>query len=161
MSLALLLALALWPFHPGGDPIHHIRIGGWALETRTDRFTGRVDCRLFRGSAFYVRQAVVFHLPPRVDTFDAAYRVDAGRVFLSRADAADLANQGFALHDDDLNNPSGGLVRIPASRLEGAALVWIQPGPNARPVRFKVSGLSLAVQSARDHGCTIIGTANP
>jgi hypothetical protein len=159
MSLALLFALVLWPLHPAREvTVHRYGVVGWVLETRKDSFSGRVVCRLNRGRLSYERQALVFHLPPRLNTYDAAYRIDGGPLLLSRDDAADLATQGFALSDDDLANPSGGLVRIPTRRLGGAKLVQIQPRPNSRPLRFSLNGLAATLAAARQLGCDAIGT---
>jgi len=162
MSLALLLALVLWPHHRAPEVIQHrYGVEGWVLEMRTDSFTHRTDCRVHRGRLAYERQAVVFHLPRRLNTFDAAYRIDGGPLVRSRDDAADLAAQGFALSDDDLANPSDGIVRIPAHRLEGAKLVQIQPRPDDRPLNFRLNGLAATVAAARRLGCAAIGVAAP
>jgi hypothetical protein len=158
MSLALLLALALWPHHPREVVQHRYGVDGWVLEIRKDSFSGDTRCRVQRGRLSYERQALVFHLPPRLNTFDAAYRIDAGPLILARDDAADLAAQGFALNDDDLANPSGGLVRIPARRLDGAKLVQIQPRPETRPLRFNLTGLAPTLAAAKQLGCDAIGT---
>jgi hypothetical protein len=135
-------------------------VDGWVLELRADSFAGRTDCRLYRGHLSYERQAVVFHLSQRLGAFDAAYRIDGGRLMLARDDAADLAAQGFALSDDDLDNPSGGLVRIPARRLEGAKLVQIQARPGVRPLRFKLDGLGASLDALHRLGCGAIGTTD-
>ena len=160
MSLALLLALALWPHHPREVVQHRYGVDGWVLEIRKDSFSGDTRCRVQRGRLSYERQALVFHLPPRLNTFDAAYRIDAGPLILARDDAADLAAQGFALHDDDLANPSGGLVRIPARRLEGAKLVQIQTRPGVKPLRFRLYSLNAALDAAHRLGCGAIGTTD-
>jgi hypothetical protein len=159
MSLALMLALALLPYHPTSDvSVRRYGVEGWVLEMRTDRFAARTDCRVYRGRLSYERQAVVFHLPRWLGTFNAAYRIDGGQLLQARDDAADLAAQGFALSDDDLDNPSGGLVRIPGRRLEGAKQVQIQPRPEVKPIRFAVNGLGPTLEAARRLGCAEIGT---
>lgn len=161
MSLALLLALVLLPHHPASDvTVRRYGVDGWVMELRTDSFAGRTQCRLNRGRLSYERQAVVFHLSQRLSTFDAAYRIDGGRLMLARDDAADLAAQGFALHDDDLANPSSGLVRIPARRLEGAKLVQIQTRPGVKPLRFRLYSLNAALDAAHRLGCGAIGTTD-
>jgi hypothetical protein len=159
MSLALLLALVLWPHHRAPEvSVRRYGVDGWVLELRTDSFAGHTDCRVRRGRLSYERQALVVHLPRRLNSFDAAYRIDGGRLMLARDDAADLAAQGFALSDDDLENPSGGLVRIPAGRLQGAQLVQIQPRPDVRPLRFRLNGLDDTIAAAHRLGCDRIGT---
>ena len=159
MSLALLLALVLWPHHRAPEvSVRRYGVDGWVLELRTDSFAGHTDCRVRRGRLSYERQALVVHLPRRLNSFDAAYRIDGGRLMLARDDAADLAAQGFALSDDSLDNPSGGLVRIPARRLEGAKLVQIQARPSVKPLRFSLDGLGDTIAAAHRLGCDRIGT---
>ena len=159
MPLALLLALAIWPFHgPDPAPARHQRVAGWEVETHRDRFTGHLTCQVKKGRISLARQAVVFHFPVRIDTFDAAYRIDGGPLYLARDDAADLAAMGFGLHDDDnLDNPSGGIVRIPASRLAGAHWVRIEAGPYAKAYRFTLAGLDAAIDAATSRGCDSFG----
>lgn len=128
-------------------------VGGWALKVETDRFTGRLTCSLSKPGIRYERQTLVFQLSRGTNTFDAAYRVDDAPAVSSRSDALELAHQGFALHDDDLANPSGGMVRIPMDRLSGAQTVKIQARPNVMPIRFKVDGLSEALSAAKAMGC--------
>ena len=155
LALAALLGLHLpslhvpWPH--GAAQVSHV--DGWTLKTRLDRFAGERSCALSRGRIDYVRQALVFHLPARVDTAAALYRIDGAAPVGVRADEAELASLGFNLHNDDLDNPSGGLVRIPVHRLAGAAEVEIEAAPGRRPVKFKIGGLSAALDAARGAGC--------
>jgi len=159
MPLALLLALALWPFHgPDPAPARHQRVAGWVVETHRDRFTGHLTCQVHRGRVSVARKAVIFHFPVRIDTFDAAYRIDGGPLWRARDDAAELASMGFRLHDDDsLDNPSGGIVRIPAHRLEGAQRVRIEAAPYAKAYQFALAGLDGALDVASNRGCDSIG----
>lgn len=135
---------------PGAVPGH---VEGWALRVQADRFTGAHSCRLFRGAMDVQRQALVVHLPTRLDTAGAVYRVDGGPTVPAVADDGELAGMGFALHNDDLDNPSGGLVRIPLRRLAAAGEVQIEPAPGRRPLKFKLGGLAAALAAARQAGC--------
>lgn len=101
----------------------------------------------------YERGALVIHLSPNADTFDAVYRIDGGAPRPVRADAMELASLGFALHNDDLSNPTGGLVRIPARTLAGASQVAVQIRPGAPVHRFPVDALAPALEAARAAGC--------
>ena len=129
------------------------RVDGWTLRIQGDRFTGARRCQLSRGAMDYQRQALVFHLSARIDTAGAVYRIDGGPAVAAASDEPELAAQGFALHDDDLDNPSGGLVRIPVHRLTGAGEVQIEPAPGRRPIKFKIGGLAGALAAARQAGC--------
>jgi hypothetical protein len=129
------------------------RVDGWTLRVQADRFTGAHTCRLWRGGIDYQRQALVFHLPASIDTAGAVYRIDGGPAVPAASDEPELAALGFALHDDDLDNPSGGLVRIPSHRLTAAEAVKIEAAPGRRPVKFRISGLTAALAAARQAGC--------
>jgi hypothetical protein len=156
LPIALLLASAVTP--PADAKRDHnvevSRIAGWTLKVRLDRFTGRRTCLLsFWSRIDYERGALVFHLAPRIDTSAAAYRVNDGVVIEARDDLPDLARRGFLLEDDNLDNPSGGLVRIPEARLAGARSVRIEPGPNQRSFLFNIAGFPSARDRAHTAGC--------
>ena len=139
------LRLPAIPLHWGhahSDPFH-----GWRLQARTDHFSAGTVCRLTKGQLSYQRRAVVIQLPRNVDTSAAVYRIDGGP---PRA----LARRGFALHRDDLTNPSGGLVRVPIDRLQQAGSVSVEARAMGRPVKFRLDGLTMALDAARAAGCT-------
>jgi hypothetical protein len=149
--IALLLFPSLQP-HDGGDGrVKHI--SGWVLSVRSDRFAGRILCRLGRPKIDYLRQTLVFHLPASSDTSGAIYRVDGGSPIWGQDDQMELVRLGFALHNDDLSNPSGGLVRIPLHRLVNARTVRIEVTPVRPSVKFKIDGLAQALEVARNAGC--------
>jgi hypothetical protein len=150
--LAAMLSLP-WLGHPSDVRREHHRVGPWSLTVIHQSFAGRTQCRLDAPGVDYVRGAVELHLSPRADTFDAVYRIDGGPPRSVRADALEIASLGFALHRDDLWNPSGGLVRIPAHALAGAAQVAVQTRPGAGIHRFRVDGLTQALEAARNAGC--------
>jgi hypothetical protein len=152
-ALALISALAVhMPFGPGPD-VKVTRLGEWTLRVRAEPFAGRQVCELRRGDIAYQRQALVFRLSTRIDTTTAIYRVDGGPPIQARDDEAVLAHLGFALHNDDLDNPSGGLVRIPEARLAGAGVVQIETADHPHPVKFKIAGLESALDAAHKAGC--------
>ena len=152
VALIALLSFQLpWTHAPASGPSG--RVEGWTLRVQADRFSGARACRLWRGAMDYQRGALVFHLPVHVDTAGAVYRIDGGPAAPVSSDDAELASLGFALHDDDLDNPSGGVVRIPGRRLASAGEVRIESGPARRPVKFKIGGLAAALDAARQAGC--------
>jgi hypothetical protein len=151
-----LIALLVWPFPSHAahtQPRVQTRFGAWTLNVRTDAFTGGHVCKLSQPKVDYLRQAVVLHLSPRTDTTGAVYRIDAGAPLLASVDDATIAGLGFALHNDDLANPSGGLVRVPASRLAGAKTIHVETGAFGRATLFKIDGLSAALAAAKAAGC--------
>ncbi len=130
------------------------QIAGWTLDVAVDRFTGGRGCRLFRPGIHYERQALVFHLTARTDTTAAVYRIDGGAPIATRDDRSDLARLGFLLDGDALDNPSGGLVRVPEARLATAATIWIAPRPGGRPLLYDLGGFAAAHARAEQSGCT-------
>jgi len=154
--LARLALVTLLPFmsHYHEAHVRLWRVQHWVVEVDTHRFTGDKSCWLVRGQVSYRRQALVFHFPVRLETTNAIYRVDAGEPRAARSDLVDLAKLGFELYAPSLDNPSGGLVRIPTMRLQGANSVWIQSQPGKYPVEFNIAGFSAALDAARAAGCT-------
>jgi hypothetical protein len=131
----------------------HHHLGPWSLTLATDRFSGLRTCKLSRKGVDYERSALVFHLPRKIDTADAIYRIDNGAPFAAAKDLPELARQGFALENDDLANPSGGLVRIPTDRLGLARTVSIETRPRVRLFSFRIDGFASALATAREAGC--------
>ena len=151
---ALMALLLLPPLfgHGAPDPAPR-RVGAWTVRAHTDRFTQRSTCAVARPRVRYERQALVLQLPARLDTSAAVYRIDDGPVISVGADAMELVRLGFALHDDDLANPSGGRVTVPASRLGGAHTIRVEAGPRGAVYTFKVDGLASALDAGRSLGC--------
>ena len=165
--LALLSFLTFsppWGHHAGPPPprpapIHgpgnlHRRVGVWTVRTDIDRFSGAMSCRLYAHHVEYQRGALVFHLPRSVDTSTAIYRVDAGAPVWVNSELMDMARRGFALNQDDLNNPSGGLVRVPQERVMSARSVMVEAGGRGEVTTFKIDGFASALNAAHAAGCT-------
>ena len=143
------------PFGHGRQPNAPQRFGDWTLSVRTDSFSTGHVCKLTRPHAEYQRQAVVFHLSPSTDTSAAVYRIVGGVPMTVQADQSELARLGFNLHDDNLDNPSGGLVRIPISRLVAAGDVRIETAAFSRSIKFNLGGLKPALEAAKAAGCRV------
>jgi hypothetical protein len=153
LSLVLTLALALWPFQERGPLVRRSHVDGWALATARDRFTGGVVCRLWRGRTSYARGAVLFRFSPEADTSNAAYKVDNGPVKLVASQAAAPPYISAAVREEDLINPSDGVVRIPVADLRGGRVVSIEAQPYGAPTRFRIDGLEAALSAAAAAGC--------
>ena len=154
LSSALMALLLLPPVFGHGAEDHATRrVGAWTVQARTDRFTHHATCQLRESKVRYARQALVFQLPGKLDTSDAVYRIDDGPVMSVRNDAMELARLGFALHNDDLSNPSGGLVTVPAHRLAGARTVRIEAGNHGAVYRYRIDGIDQALEAGRALGC--------
>ncbi|HEX4182665.1 MAG TPA: hypothetical protein VHY34_05360 [Caulobacteraceae bacterium] len=154
-TLALIpLLLFPWSSPHGGERTDNRHIGEWRLRTNTDAFSGQLTCRLSANHIEYGRGVLTFHLDRRVDTTNAVYRVDDGVPVTVRSEIMDMARRGFAVYQDDLANPSGGLVRIPEGRLLKARAVAIEAAPKGPIAVFKVAGFAAALDAASKAGCS-------
>lgn len=142
----------IFPLHwPGHDKV---RVAGWTYEVDQDPFTYLKSCRLYRRGVTYTHETLTFHLPPWIDTSEAIYRIDNAAAQPWRASATELAAKGVTLQRDDLRNPSGSVVPIPARQLVDANVVTIRPSQTGSLVQFRVDGFSRAITAARSAGCT-------
>jgi hypothetical protein len=155
ISQLTILAFALSALWGGPHEVqhHHSRIGRWRLEVTTDGFAQRTRCALRSGPIVYHRGALVFQLPHAIDTTAAVYRIDDGPPVDQRRNAMRLAELGFSLHDDQLDNPSGGLVRIPEDEVGAGRKVRIASGAFRAPLSYSIEGFAVAREAARQAGC--------
>lgn len=129
------------------------RIGRWKLTVRHDVFAGGVSCGLVNGRLGYERGALIVRLPRSTDTSAALYRIDGGSAMAAANDYSSLAVLGFAVWQDNLRNPSGGLVRIPASKIATARELTLEAAPSSRVWNFPLDGLPAALAAWKDAGC--------
>ena len=130
-----------------------IAVGDWTYRIRDDSFTGQRTCRLRSRHVVYRRGVLMFSLGHRVDTAAALYRIDGGQVLDPHGDDLAVAAAGLALHADDLDNASAGLVRIPARRVMDVKVVSIRPSAHAGVASFPVAGLREALAQEARYGC--------
>jgi len=141
-----------WRHETTKTNIRHI--AGWTLRIDADVFSGRLKCQIYRHDIQYRRGALVFRFARDVDTSTAIYRIDGGEPNWTQSDTAELAQLGFALHDDDnLSNPSGGVLRVPVHKVGEARSVSVEVSARFPPVAFRVEGISSAVAAAYGAGC--------
>ncbi len=147
-----IIALLLFPHSgPWGPRDTRSQIEGWTLRVHTDRFAEHTTCRLSKRYIYYDRGALVFQLSSRANTIAAIYRIDGGPPRAASDDAMEFARLGFAIYNDDLTNPSAGLVRIPEGRLRAARAIVIEVKRSL--FKFDVSSFAAALQGARHAGC--------
>jgi hypothetical protein len=157
-QLALFPMLIWLPFAhaPANGPttvLTQKRIGDWTLTVQHDPFADQTGCRLASGRQSYERGALVIRLPRKIDTADAVYRIDKGPPMFVSWDRSTLASLGFALWQDDLENPSAGLVRIPVAKLATASTVQVEARPGNRVWTFSLKGFPAALAAAKQAGC--------
>lgn len=149
---------ALWPFHPPQQVTSTYRQPTWYFSVRRDRFTGRLECRLYQGdrkrpTVAYARASLSFRFNPRLSTLRADYRVDNGPVAAWSTLYPTLIDTGVTLPGGSLANPTAGQVILPMSVLAGAHAVTIRAAPKTRPKVFYIDGLADVLATARTRGC--------
>ncbi len=156
-QLALLPMLIWLPFgHPAPKPTKVLKtthIGAWTLTVKSDPFAGQAGCRLTNGRQSYERGALVIQLPRKINTADAVYRIDGGPPMFASWDQPALASLGFALEEDNLDNPSGGLVRIPVTKVASAKAIKVEARPRDKMWKFSLVGFDAALAAAKQAGC--------
>lgn len=129
--------------------------GYWSLSIVKDKFSGAVSCRLrSRGGKVIVREnAVGFRFKRHADVMHAAFRVDDRGVQSWRDVLPELARLRVPIDGRDMTAPTDGVVWLPVSMLEGAAIVRIQARPNTAPRTFSLAGFEEMRSRARALGC--------
>ncbi|MCC7266011.1 MAG: hypothetical protein IT546_01585 [Caulobacteraceae bacterium] len=138
----------------GPERVRNYSVGKWRLETRTDKFTGELACRLKARGMSYANHAVTFHFQGFVDTANAVYRIDGGpaRKF---ADARwELVKGGTMLNRGPSSSPMAGDVPVPANEVMGASAVSVRANKNWGVRHYDVRGLPRALDMAKEQGCT-------
>ena len=130
-----------------------IRTGQWTIVVTRDRFADAVSCQMRAHDVTYAGGAVTFHFGAKVHTYEASYRIDDGPAISWRANAMTLAQTGALTPSDDLLNPSGGRVTLPAKLLDGAQSVTVRTSARARPRTFRIGDLAEALTTAAAAGC--------
>jgi hypothetical protein len=157
--MLLVIALSLIPFfHPKPRPVvpaavERHRVDQWRYEIDRDNFTGGQRCRLSERDVSYGRKTLTFRFSPGTDTSQAVFRIEDGPAHPWTEVRLQLLNNGVPIQDDSVENPSRGLVRIPAVDVGDARWVWIRSGPRTRPRRFVIAGLRPALAAAQASGC--------
>lgn len=152
------LLASLWPFHGSQVSTKAYTLPTWSFSQSRDRFTQHLTCQVYTGPrgrplVSYGRQAVTFRFPATVNTLQADYRLDSGPTRSWRDELPTLAETGFTPDRGGLDNPTGGLITLPARELSGVHLVTIRATPGSRPRAFSIDGLDDAIAAARAQGC--------
>ena len=151
-------ALAHVPIHfaPPQTTKQSFRQDGWRLTIRTSRFSGDSRCHLEHRQQpiSYAAGALGFHFSPRLNTQGAWLKIDDAPPSRAQDETPALIRLGVPLDGPGLDNPGGGVVWIPASRLNGASIVTIQPAANRPPRSFSLKGFVQIRELALARGCT-------
>jgi hypothetical protein len=131
-----------------------VPVRGWTLEVRRDRFSGETSCAFRTRDIALEKDVFTFSFPATVNTANAMFRVDDGRPQAIGPLGPEAAGLGVALSSDDLRNPSGGRVHIPARHLQGANSLRIRPNLNDGDKIFGLGGLKDALALAATKGCS-------
>ena len=154
--VTLIILLSFWPFssHPPLRVRHGV-LHGWRYEQVDDRFTGGESCRLSRGPIQVSNGIVRLDFGRGVDTSDAVYRIDGQAARRWRDDIPVLTSLGVNVQRDDLANPSGGVVLLQLGPVLSAGEIDVRVGGSLQTHRFRLEGLSDAVQAATLKHCIV------
>ena len=130
-------------------------LGDWTLTVWTPQFSGDKACVLEdrRHHVSYVGGALGFHFPSHVNTLGAWLKIDDAAPIRWRDFYPELIRLRVAVDGGNLDNPTDGVVWVPARALEEANHIAIQANERARPVTFHLRGFAGLRDIARDMGC--------
>ena len=154
-GMAALAMFGALMHHRGEVSVKHYLLRPWAIEVRSDRFTGKTVCTIRNHDIAYDRGVVTFSFRRSVDTADAAYRIDQGPLERAVLVAPEAAALGARLESPNLTNPSDGRVHIPASYLKSAASIAIKPNSRAHSRAFTLKGFGDALAAIKGQGCDV------
>jgi hypothetical protein len=143
----------------GGNPdrkVEHARVMGWNLEISQDNFAGTTACSIRKSAMTYRHGVVTFQFGRHVNTGLAQFRVDDGPARDAGSVSIAAAALGARLSGRNLDNPSDGMVNIPAAELSGARQVSIRTDDRAGHKVFDLSGLSEALDAAKTKHCDVV-----
>jgi hypothetical protein len=135
------------------------QLKGWMMDIQKDGFTGQVRCHLFsmrtlsQGRITYAQNTLGFELDPGQSTLNAWYRIDNRPAQRANDLYPRLVAERVAGSEGSLENPTGGVVLIPAADLANARTVTIRVNEQAAPKRFNLKGFDGALKAARYNGC--------
>ena len=157
-AATLSLLTGLWPLHQPQTKTSSYATPAWHVSVEKDRFTGLSACKLYQGlwarrTVSYAHDAVVFHFSHKLNTTQAWYRLDGGPTKPWADVYPRLVQAGVVLDGQSLDNPTGGLVMLPAAELAGVHTVTIRVNQRSNPRTFEVDGFSDALASAQARGC--------
>jgi len=134
-------------------------VGEWVLVVKTDSFRQTSRCTISnhhgRDPDVTIADGMVsFHLGGGTDVSDAWYRLDGGPPRAVRDDYAALIAQGAFAEAERLDNPSGGVVRLPLASLGRAGTAAFQVTRASQLKQFKLGNMRPVSDAAERSGCS-------
>jgi len=134
---------------------HDMALGDWRLTIETGKFSQDKICHLEdrHHHITYATGALGFRFGGRVNTANAWLRIDDGAPMRWRDSLPELIRLGVGLDGSRLDNPTDGIVWVPARQLDEANAITIQPNPRKAPVTYHLHGFAVLRDIAREMGC--------
>jgi len=131
-------------------------LGDWTLTVWASQFSGDKACVLedYKHHVSYVTGALGFRFARRINTLGAWVRIDDEAPVRWRDYLPELTRLGVPMDGASLDNPTDGIVWVPADALGEANRITIQPRERSRPVTFHLRGFAGLRDVAREMGCT-------
>jgi hypothetical protein len=141
-------------------PINPVRTrdyeaGDWHLRIRRDDFSHQTRCTLRTGKLRYQRNAIGFVTHAGTATEAAWYSID-GRIPRAWADVYPvLYSDGVQLEQGGIDDPTRGVVWLPAAEIAGADRVAIEVRKDGhqRVLRYRMRGFAAMHSAAERLGC--------
>jgi len=130
------------------------------MTIQKDGFTGQMTCQLFKlrtlsqGRITYAQDTLGFELGKDVGVLKAWYKIDDQPALPWQSIFHRLTAEHIKMDQGPVENPTGGVVYIPAPDLESAKSVTVRATPASKPHVFKLSGFQEALAAARANGCS-------
>jgi len=136
------------------DHAERFGTGHWQVRLQRDAFTGALSCELRSTDHRMIYQpgALGFRQGHR-DTLHAWYRFDGGPALRWQDRYAAVIAAGVSVEGTGLDNPTAGIVWLPAGDLTGISSVAIRSSVARRVRTFDVRGYPEMVDAARRRGC--------
>jgi hypothetical protein len=148
-----------WFHNPDAVKHLHYNIDNWQLIIQKDGFTGRVSCQLYRlktlsqGRITYAQETFGFEMGTDDNSLNAWYRIDKSPAKAWQDIYPTLAENRVKLLGGTFENPTGGVVLIPATEVKNAKAVTIRIDQKKAPKRFLLGRFEKAKSAADRLGC--------
>ena len=125
-------------------------LGDWRLRIETGKFS---QDKIRHHHVTYASGALGFRFARGVNTLGAWVRIADGEPRRWRDDLPELIHLGVGVDGASIDNPTDGIVWVPARQLDEASAITIQPAPRKAPVTYHLHGFAGLRDIARDMGC--------
>ena len=142
-------------FGPAQVTSHRISSGHWRLRIETATFSGDKRCHLDdrKHGVTYAAGALGFHFDAHLNTLGAWVKIGDGPATRWQDALPELTRLGVPMEAEGLDNPTDGIVWVPALQLGATSRITVQPDERKRPVTYSLEAFAKLRDAARAMGC--------